>query len=213
MWVLMTHYSGFVSRQQTFGWMGSVGWAGVDLFFVLSGYLIGRQITLPLARNESWSAGRFFARRLSRTLPNYLAVLLVYQLFPGPPIGASGAAPLWRFLTFTQNFGLAYGQTFTHSWSLCIEEQFYLVLPLAALAFARWGRSASMAWAALAIAVALGAITRGIAYTQHGYLAFDAESITRPSADSTNWCRVSRLRCSKASTPRCSRPCDDAETC
>ena len=155
--------------------MGSVGWAGVDLFFVLSGYLIGRQIAMPLARNESWSAGRFFARRLLRTLPNYLVVLLGYLLFPGPPIGGSGTAPLWRFLTFTQNFGLAYGQTFTHSWSLCIEEQFYLVLPAAALVFARWGRSPSMAWAALAIGVALGAIARGIAYTQHGHVAFDAE--------------------------------------
>jgi peptidoglycan/LPS O-acetylase OafA/YrhL len=172
-WVLTTHYSGFVSGRQTFGWFGSVGWAGVDLFFVLSGYLIGRQIALPLARGEAWSAGRFFARRLLRTLPNYLVVLAAYLLWPGPPLGGSVTAPLWRFLTFTQNFGLAYGETFTHSWSLCIEEQFYLALPVAALAFARWGRSPAVAWAALAAGIAGGIAARGLAFL-HGHDAFDA---------------------------------------
>ncbi len=174
-WVLLTHYSGFVSGQQTFGAMGRVGWAGVDLFFVLSGYLVGRQVAMPIARGHDWSAGDFLSRRLLRTLPNYLVVLLVYFMFPGPPLEGSSTAPLWRFLTFTQNFGLAYGATFTHSWSLCIEEQFYLVLPLAALAWARWGRSPLLAWLALGAAVALGMAARGIAFTQHGHDAFDAE--------------------------------------
>jgi len=173
-WVLMSHYSGFVSGEPTFGWMGRVGWAGVDLFFVLSGYLIGRQIAMPLVRHETWSAGHFLARRLLRTLPNYLVVLLVYQLFPGPPIGGHGGPPPWRYLTFTQNFGLAYGQMFTHSWSLCIEEQFYLVLPLAALAFARTRRAPWLAWAGLAAGVALGVIARGIAHVRDGHDAFDA---------------------------------------
>ncbi len=173
-WVLMTHYDGFVSRQQAFGAMGGIGWAGVDLFFVLSGYLIGRQIAMPFARGEAWSPGRFIARRLLRTLPNYLVVLLVYVLFPGPPLAGTSMAPLWRFLTFTQNVGLAYGETFTHSWSLCIEEQFYVLLPLAALAYAPWGRSPRVAWAAVAGGVVLGVLARGIAFTNHGLGAFDA---------------------------------------
>ncbi len=173
-WVLMSHYSSFVSHRPVFGAVGDVGWAGVDLFFVLSGYLIGRQIALPLARGQDWSAGHFFARRLLRTLPNYLVVLAVYVAFPGPPIGGSSAAPLWRFLTFTQNFGLAYGQTFTHSWSLCIEEQFYLALPLAALAFARWRRHPALAWAAVAAGIAAGVAARAVAFAQHGHDAFDA---------------------------------------
>jgi peptidoglycan/LPS O-acetylase OafA/YrhL len=174
-WVLLTHYSGFVSGQQTFGAVGRVGWAGVDLFFVLSGYLVGRQVAMPIAHGHDWSAGDFMSRRLLRTLPNYLVVLLVYFMFPGPPLEGSSTAPLWRFLTFTQNFGLTYGATFTHSWSLCIEEQFYLVLPLAALAWARWGRSPLLAWLALGAAVALGMAARAIAFTQHGHGAFDAE--------------------------------------
>jgi len=44
--------------------------------------------------------------------------------------GGNPPPPLWRFLTFTQNIGLQGGTAFSHAWSLCVEEQFYLVLPL-----------------------------------------------------------------------------------
>ena len=113
--VLMSHYNGFVSQAPTFGVIGSIGWAGVDLFFVLSGYLIGNQLLAPAARGESLDLKTFFARRLLRTLPNYYAVLAVYLLLPDSPIAGKSMAPAWRFLTFTQNFGLNYGETFTHS--------------------------------------------------------------------------------------------------
>jgi peptidoglycan/LPS O-acetylase OafA/YrhL len=175
MLVLMTHYSGFVSGQATFGVVGKVGWAGVDLFFVLSGYLIGNQLLAPAARGEALSLKAFFVRRLLRTLPNYYVVLAVYWLFPGPPLGGSTMAAPWRFLTFTQNVGLAYGQTFTHSWSLCIEEQFYLLLPLVVLALARIGFPVRLAWGLLAGAIAAGMATRAAAFALHGHDAFMAE--------------------------------------
>jgi peptidoglycan/LPS O-acetylase OafA/YrhL len=173
--VLMSHYMGFVSHAPTFGVIGKVGWAGVDLFFVLSGYLIGNQLLAPAARGEPLSLRAFFVRRLLRTLPNYYVVLAIYWLFPGPPLGGSGMADPWRFLTFTQNFGLAYGQTFTHSWSLCIEEQFYLLLPLVVLALARIGFPARLAWGLLAGGIAAGMATRAAAYALHGHDAFMAE--------------------------------------
>jgi peptidoglycan/LPS O-acetylase OafA/YrhL len=173
--VLMTHYCGFVSGQSTFGIVGKVGWAGVDLFFVLSGYLIGNQLLAPAARGEPLALKTFFLRRLLRTLPNYYVVLAVYLLFPGPPLGGSSMAAPWRFLTFTQNFGLAYGQTFTHSWSLCIEEQFYLLLPLVVLALARTGSSPRLAWSLLIGGIAAGMATRAAAYALHGHDAFMAE--------------------------------------
>ncbi len=180
--VLMTHYTGFVAHAPIFGAIGKVGWAGVDLFFVLSGYLIGNQILGPVARGESLSLKVFFARRLLPTLPNYYAVLAVYLLmpllFPHSPVLGSSAPPLWQLLSFTQNFGLAYGQTFTHSWSLCIEEQFYVVLPLAALALARIGRNAarvSVGWCVLVGAIAFGIASRAAAWLTHGYDGFAAQ--------------------------------------
>jgi peptidoglycan/LPS O-acetylase OafA/YrhL len=173
--VLMTHYSGFVNRAPTFGVVGQVGWAGVDLFFVLSGYLIGNQLLAPAARGEPLALKTFFVRRLLRTLPNYYVVLAVYWVFPGPPLGGSGMAEPWRFLTFTQNVGLAYGQTFTHSWSLCIEEQFYLLLPLVVLALARIGFPVRLAWGLLAGGIVAGMATRAAAYALHGHDAFMAE--------------------------------------
>jgi peptidoglycan/LPS O-acetylase OafA/YrhL len=155
MLVLMYHY-GVVAGGHDFGELGRIGWAGVDLFFVLSGYLIGNQL---LAQRVALST--FFGRRLLRTLPNYYVVLAAYFLFP-VALGGSDTAPLWRFLTFTQNFGLHYGQTFTHSWSLCIEEQFYLILPLAVLLLRRprWG------WLAMALAVAAAVAFRALAWSR-----------------------------------------------
>ncbi|MGJ7915745.1 acyltransferase family protein [Massilia sp. LXY-6] len=184
--VLMTHYNGFVARGSIFGFIGEVGWAGVDLFFVLSGYLIGNQLLAPAARGESLSLKIFFARRLLRTLPNYYAVLAVYLLLPHSPIWGKTMAPVWRFLTFTQNFGLNYGETFTHSWSLCIEEQFYLVLPLAVLALVRPGRSPRLLWCVLLAAIGAGIAARAINF-MNGQEAFAA-----PAYYST-WCRFDEL--------------------
>lgn len=171
--VLMSHYQSFVSQASTFGFFGDIGWAGVDLFFVLSGYLIGNQLLAPAARGESLALRPFFARRLLRTLPNYYAVLAAYLLLPDSPIAGTGMAPAWRFLSFTQNFGLNYGETFTHSWSLCIEEQFYLVLPLAVLALVGTDRSPRLLWGALLAAIAAGMTARSLAFMD-GKDAFSA---------------------------------------
>jgi peptidoglycan/LPS O-acetylase OafA/YrhL len=171
--VLMSHYNGFIAQASTFGFIGDVGWAGVDLFFVLSGYLIGNQLLAPVARGEPLSLKTFFARRLLRTLPNYYVVLAVYLLLPHSPIWGKTMAPVWRYLTFTQNFGLKYGETFTHSWSLCIEEQFYLVLPLAVLALVRRGGSPRLLWCAIGAAIAAGMAARGVAF-MNGQEAFAA---------------------------------------
>jgi len=107
------------------------GWIGVDLFFVLSGYLIGSQLLLPFTCGQKPDLRAFFIRRSFRILPAFLVVLLILDLVPMLR-DASSMQPLPRFLTFTMNFGLDARQTgaFTEAWSLCVEEQFYLVLPL-----------------------------------------------------------------------------------
>jgi peptidoglycan/LPS O-acetylase OafA/YrhL len=116
------------------------GWIGVDLFFVLSGYLIAGQLLGTLAHGKSPNVARFYWRRALRILPAFLVIVVIYVFLPVlreyPTM-----PPVWKFLTFTQNLGLRGGTTFSHAWSLCIESQFYLVLPLLLLALTqlRWG--------------------------------------------------------------------------
>jgi peptidoglycan/LPS O-acetylase OafA/YrhL len=160
--VVLHHYTLFVSGAPTFGWVGEIGWAGVDLFFALSGYLIGNQIFKALGRPAGLSMRRFYARRLLRTLPNFYVVLALYALFPAWRGGAP-LLPLWQYLSFTQNIHLEPGTAFSHAWSLCIEEQFYMLLPAAAVFAAFLGRggvSARWAWAALALGWAGGMLAR-----------------------------------------------------
>jgi peptidoglycan/LPS O-acetylase OafA/YrhL len=115
------------------------GWVGVDLFFVLSGYLIGGQLLAPLARGKRINFGRFFARRALRILPAYFVVLAIYFGLPSwreyPEM-----SPWWKFIISVQNIGLHGGTAFSHAWSLAIEDQFYLLLPLALLFVSRWPR-------------------------------------------------------------------------
>jgi peptidoglycan/LPS O-acetylase OafA/YrhL len=118
------------------------GWIGVDLFFVLSGYLIGGQLLAPLARNQSINLGRFFARRALRIMPAYFVVLAIYFLLPSWREYSDMAQPLWKFLLSVQNIGLHGGTAFSHAWSLAVEDQFYLCLPFILLLANRWSRAA-----------------------------------------------------------------------
>ena len=117
------------------------GWVGVDLFFVLSGYLIGGQILAQLQERGSFRFGRFYARRALRILPVYLVVVAVYFLLPDwrerPVI-----SPLWKYLLSVQNIGLQSGTAFSHAWSLAVEDQFYLLLPLLLVGLVRRTRLA-----------------------------------------------------------------------
>ena len=168
--VLMSHYAVVVSHQSTFGVLTDMGWMGVDLFFVLSGYLIGNQVISALVKGEGFSLSTFFARRLLRTLPNYYVVLALYFLLP-ENLAGSATASIWRFLSFTQNMGLHFGETFSHSWSLCVEEQFYLLLPLLAVLIVSVKKPLTLAWVTLFAAVGIGMTVRGYAWWAHGQQA------------------------------------------
>jgi peptidoglycan/LPS O-acetylase OafA/YrhL len=159
--VFVYHYAVFVSHRPTFGWASVVGWAGVDLFFVLSGYLIANQLFAGLARGSAVAVPAFYARRALRTLPVFWLVLAAYALAHGA-LGGRTPPPWWRFLSFTQNLGLQGGTAFSHAWSLCVEEQFYLVLPLVLAAGARLALGRRHGWTLLALLAALGVAARGV---------------------------------------------------
>ena len=118
------------------------GWIGVDLFFVLSGYLIGGQLLAPLARDRRINLGRFFARRALRIMPAYFAILAVYFLLPPWREYPEMSQPLWKFLLSVQNIALHGGTAFSHAWSLAVEDQFYLALPFLLLFLYRRPRAA-----------------------------------------------------------------------
>ncbi len=173
--VFMYHYMCFVSGEATFGWASEIGWAGVDLFFVLSGYLIANQLFRGMALGQPVSAGRFYARRALRTLPVFWLILATYWLFPAR-MGGHAPPSLWRFLSFTQNLGLQPGTAFSHAWSLCVEEQFYLLLPLVLvighrfaspharrLRLTRWH-----GWTLMAFLVVTGIATRAALWFSYG---------------------------------------------
>ena len=150
--VFMYHYMVFVSGENTFGFLSQIGWIGVDLFFALSGYLIGNQILAAVRSGAPLSLKRFYARRLLRTLPNYYVVLALYFLWPWFRHG-SELLPFWKFISFTQNYQLRPGTAFSHAWSLCIEEQFYVLLPAAALGMAALRRSMTWVWMAIVLSL------------------------------------------------------------
>ncbi|MDB5933015.1 MAG: acyltransferase [Massilia sp.] len=163
--VVLHHYTLFVGSDDTFGWVGRIGWVGVDLFFALSGYLIGNQIFAAMRSPQGLSLGHFYGRRLLRTLPNFYAVLALYFLWPRFR-GHQDLRPLWEFLTFTLNINFEPGTAFSHAWSLCIEEQFYLLLPACALLIAMGRRSLRWAWGAVIVAFAAGLLVRGVLWTE-----------------------------------------------
>ncbi|MBL1220360.1 acyltransferase [Chryseobacterium sp. L7] len=128
--VLMYHYRAF-EHPAWIDTIGKYGWTGVDLFFVLSGFLISGQLFKEMEKNGTINLKIFFTKRFFRIIPPYFFTIVVYFLFP-PFREREALPPLWKFITFTQNYGLDVINrgTFSHAWSLCIEEQFYLLLPL-----------------------------------------------------------------------------------
>ncbi|MGI4746106.1 MAG: acyltransferase family protein [Janthinobacterium lividum] len=129
-WVMLYHASqfGFISGDH---WLVAFGWMGVDLFFVLSGFLIAGQLLAPRLRGIEPDYRRFLVRRLLRTLPAYLAVVALYFLLPGAR-EYDAIQPLWQFLSFSENLFIRVPppKAFSHVWSLCVEEQFYLLFPV-----------------------------------------------------------------------------------
>jgi len=105
-------------------------------------------------------------RRLFRTLPSYLVVVGLYFMVPvfreAPRI-----APLWQFLTFTENLfaDSHHAGAFSHAWSLCIEEQFYLVAPVAVYLLAR--RPTGWKVVMVCVSIVLGGTLLRAAIWQH----------------------------------------------
>jgi len=138
--VLLFHVGTEISDQLE--WLVGWGFMGVDLFFVLSGFLITR--TLLATKNSPHYFRNFYARRALRILPLYYGVLfaltVLWPLVRGPSESLGGEAVwLWLHLTNLRIAVLGHWLpvpwpfNFNHFWSLAVEEQFYLLWPTAVL--------------------------------------------------------------------------------
>ena len=120
------------------------GWAGVDLFFVLSGLLIGTQVWREVERSGTINVPRFLLKRGLRIWPLYFVALGLLDV--------SGHDVRWPDWTFLSNY---VETAYPRSWSLSTEEQFYIIVPLLLIVVARLVPRARQVWPIVAL---LGAV-------------------------------------------------------
>jgi peptidoglycan/LPS O-acetylase OafA/YrhL len=109
--------------------LGRGGWIGVDLFFVLSGFLVAGLLFQEWKRDQRVSIGRFLIRRALKIYPPFYAMLaftFLLYLVSGPPNYYCHRYLIGELL-FLQNY---LGGLWNHTWSLAVEEHFYLFLAL-----------------------------------------------------------------------------------
>ena len=157
------------------------GWTGVDLFFVLSGYLITRLLNRELQQTGQLDFAVFAFRRCVRIVPALFAMLAVYglyiwfctrhpdQLAPAIVI-AAGFATNWA-----RALGTAAEGPLGHTWTLATEQQFYLLWPVVLTAF---GRRPVAGVAALLVAVVAwrAGLALGGASSERTYNGFDTHT-------------------------------------
>ena len=108
------------------------GWVGVDIFFVLSGFLVGGMILRELDQTGNFNYGRFYVRRLWRLWPALYVFILVMLI-----VGHMGLADGWKIAAHVQNYfepKMAH-----HLWSLAVEEHFYVLFSLLLPAISLFG--------------------------------------------------------------------------
>lgn len=180
-WVMLFHSFVVGGLGPDWSWLSRFGWMGVDLFFVLSGFLIGTQVLSalrpqhlgvqtfdgsPAPLSEAFPWRDFYLRRALRILPAYWVVWGLYAFWPALR-EAPGMEPGWKFVLFVLNLSIDYSHhaAFSHAWSLCVEEHFYAVFPLLAVALLR--RPALWKFATLVGVLVLGGIAlRAVLWAQ-----------------------------------------------
>ena len=172
------------------------GFMGVDAFFVLSGFLITSLLIGEWRQSLTIKLGAFWARRARRLLPALLLMLLFVAFFASVivPKGTYGALRLdalstllyvsnWHFILVNSNYfnETAASSPLLHTWSLAVEEQFYVIWPLVVLGVMHFTRSLRALFALCCAAAIASAIWMYVLYdgglnTNRVYLGTDTRS-------------------------------------
>jgi peptidoglycan/LPS O-acetylase OafA/YrhL len=189
LWVIVFHagwYARFFMPLDAWTSLLLAGWMlpswrgdfGVDVFFVLSGFLIGTLLLDELGSRGRIGLARFYVRRLFRLWPALLVVLAFSAVFRDDHAGMS-----WANALYVSNFVPVERVAMGWTWSLSIEEQFYLVCPWLLIALA----ARSPRWRALALAALCAALAGVTAWVvvRHGLRPWDAEIVT--NVDVKRW--------------------------
>ena len=146
------------------------GFIGVDIFYVISGYLITGLILREIEKTGTLDLRSFYQRRIKRLLPTSVFVLFVTAIFAWilfPPITRDALGrDLFAAAAYISNYLFAWWQNdyqnlnatpspFIHYWSLAVEEQFYIVWPLFILFLARYGKKVIFAGIAITTLLSL----------------------------------------------------------
>lgn len=167
--VILFHFAG-----PKWNWLS--GWVGVYIFFVLSGYLITTLLLREQDRTGRISLSAFYVRRVFRILPPYLVILagiVVFTWLRGEFFEREFPHALKYYLTFFNEFFPASSaggpdNFFSGSWTLGIEEKFYLVWPFLLVVAGAVGLAA--AWRKLALAIAALAVMLGLVQVTSGWV-------------------------------------------
>ncbi len=156
------------------------GFLGVDIFFVLSGYLITTLLFVEFGRTGRIELLAFWARRARRLLPALGVVfvgILLYALVIAAPeeltrirgdaLASLGYVANWRFIFSGQSYfdQFAAPSPFRHMWSLAIEEQFYFVWPVVVLLLLRWRPRLGLLARVFAVGAVLSAVLMAVLYS------------------------------------------------
>ncbi|AOI98088.1 acyltransferase family protein [Burkholderia sp. LA-2-3-30-S1-D2] len=157
-------------------YFGAQGVIGVEIFYVLSGFLIGGILIRSHRAGKFNSPAHvldFWKRRWARTLPLYAFFLLVYLRFDYH--GPADLRIVWPFFVFLQNLAWPMTPFFEHSWSLAVEEWFYLLLPCLFVGAIKVFRSDRHAMLAVGAAFLVVPLISRIAFGAHAHSLSDID--------------------------------------
>lgn len=171
-----------------FDWL-PFGFMGVDLFFVISGFLVSRPLLESYERREPIRIKDFLIRRAFKIWPSYFFFLAAGSVLAWIMYGASRPEQiitlkhLPRYLFFFLNYRGLDHWSFDHLWSICVEEHFYVLLPAGFLGLAAFCAKTRPLIAALIACIVAGNLLRVLSYE----IGFETVSATHNRIDALAW--------------------------